>query len=100
MQKWFSGLVTSTFFKYMLAGLAAYLAAKLGIDKGTVEGFASSAVTILMALWGMWEASKDKVVSNGKRVPLDELPAQTKAVVKQVVTAAPSKNIFDKLFNR
>lgn len=67
MRKIFSNLVTSTMFKYMVAITSAYLAEKLGIEAGNVEGFFAGGVAILMGVWGVWEAGRDKVVVGGAR---------------------------------
>ena len=99
MRHWLNGLVTSTFFKYLLAGIGAYFASQLGLDQGTVEGFISGGITVLMAAWGMWEASKDKVVVDGKRVEVKDLPREVVAELRQEVKAAP-KTIFDRLLRR
>lgn len=87
MHKLFSGLVTSTFFKYLIAGVASYIAAKLGLDQGTAEGFVSGGIAMLMAAWGMLEASKDKVVVDGQRVLAKDLPDATKRQIEAVAAA-------------
>ena len=70
MSNWFSGLVASTMFKYLLAMAATYIATKLGLDKGSVEGLLTQAVGLALGAWGMWESSKNKIVVDGRRVTI------------------------------
>lgn len=92
VSKWFTTFVGTTAFKYLVAMLATYIAAKLGLDpvegKATIEGVISQLVGVAMGIWGMWESTKSKVVVDGHKVKLDALPTPAQnTVVKAVETA-------------
>lgn len=85
---WLSGIVASTAFKYVVALIAGFIAAKLGVEKGSVEGVLTEIVGVLMGVWGMYESSKSKVVVNGQSVQVKHLdPAAQKEVVAAVADA-------------
>ncbi len=85
MQNWISGLVFSTGGKYLVAMAATFIASKLGLEQGSVEGILTQLVAVVMAAWGMWESSKSKVVVNGQRVLVKDLSATEKATVTNIV---------------
>lgn len=86
---WLSSFVGTTAFKYLVAMAATYLANKLGLDpvegKASIEGILSQLVGVAMLIWGAWESSRNKVVLNGKRVSVSDLPAEDKSKVAEVV---------------
>lgn len=82
---WFSSLVTTTAFKYLVAMVATYAASKLGVDKGAAEGVLTQLVGVVAMVWGMWEGSRSKVVLNGQRVSFSKLPSADQAKVEEVV---------------
>lgn len=86
---WFSGIVGSTIFKYVVAIAATFIAAKLGLDpisgKATIEGVIAEIFSIGMAAWGAHSAAQSKVVVNGTVVKVNDMaPADKKAVVEAV----------------
>ncbi len=85
---WLSGIVATTGFKYVLTMVATYIAAKTGVDQGTLVGIISQIIGVVLGLWGMWEASKSKVVADGVRVPLAQLPEADQKKVLDIVTKA------------
>lgn len=85
---WLSGIVATTGFKYVLTMIATYLAAKLGVDQGTLVGIITQALGVVLGLWGMWEASKSKIVVDGTRVEVKDLPIAEQAKVAAVVEKA------------
>lgn len=89
---WLSGIVASTGFKYLVAMAATWLATRLGLDAGTLEGIITQAIGVLMGAWGMWEASKSKVVADGVRVPLAELSTADRQKVLDIVEKTAAKS--------
>lgn len=67
MEKLFSGLVTSTAFKYLIAMVASWVASKLGVEQLSIEGILTQAVALVAAGWGVWEASRNKIVIDGEK---------------------------------
>lgn len=90
---WLSGIVASTGFKYVVAIAATWIAARLGVDAGTLEGIITQAVALLMGAWGMWEAAKSKAVVNGQNVNLAKLPEADQAKVAEVVASAKGVSV-------
>lgn len=88
---WVSGIVASTGFKYFVAIAATWIAARVGVDAGTLEGLISQAVGVLMGAWGMWEASKSKVVVDGVRVPLPQMSKADQEKVVAIVEKTAAK---------
>lgn len=88
---WLSGIVASTGFKYVVAIAATWIAARVGVDAGTLEGLISQAVGVLMGAWGMWEASKSKVVVDGVRVPLPQMSKADQEKVVAIVEKTAAK---------
>lgn len=87
----FSTFVASTAFKYIVAMVATYVANKLGLDpvegKANIESILTQLIGVAMAIWGMWESSKDKLVLNGEKVTLPP-------VVADGTTAKGAKDIL------
>jgi hypothetical protein len=80
MNNWFSGLVTSTAFKYLITAVSSWLAAKLGVAEGDINGILVQLIGVATAVWGVWEASRNKVVLNGEKAiipPADKPKAKT-----------------------
>ena len=86
---WLSSLVASTAGKYLVTFLATWLASKLGLDPTTghvtLEGVLVQLVGVAAGIWGMWEASRSKVVVNGAKVPLKALDPIDQAVISDIV---------------
>ena len=91
---WISGIVGSTAFKYLVAMVATFIASKIGLDQGSVEGIITQLVAVAMAVWGMFSASQSKAVVNGQVTLLKDMAvSDQKAVVDAVADAkgvAPS----------
>lgn len=85
MSNWFSSFVTTTAFKYLVAMAATFIATKLGLEKGSVEGLLTQLIAVAMGAWGMWEASRDKIVLDGKKVSVSHLDAADAKAVKEIV---------------
>jgi hypothetical protein len=90
---WLSGIVASTGFKYVLTMIATYIAARTGVDQGTLVGILSQVIGVILGLWGMWEASKSKVVVDGVRVEVKNLPAADQAKIVAVVEKAAAAKV-------
>lgn len=86
MSNWFSSFVTTTAFKYLVAMAATFIATKLGLEKGSVEGLLTQLIGVAMGGWGMWEASRNKIVMDGKKVSLSHLDASDAKAVKDIVS--------------
>lgn len=85
---WLSGIVASTAFKYVVAMIATFVASKIGVDHGTIEGILTQLIGLLMGVWGAYESAKSKVVVNGQSVQVKDLPqSDQKAVVSAVADA-------------
>lgn len=82
---WFNSFVTTTAFKYLVAMAATYIATKLGLEKGSVEGILTQLIAVAMGIWGAWESSRSKIVVDGKKVSVSDLSANDKAVVRDIV---------------
>lgn len=93
--QWLSGIVASTAFKYAVAMAATWLAQKLGMDpvagKVTIEGVLTQAIGVIAGVWGMWEASKSKIVVDGQRVKMSDLNTADQAKVEAIVEKAKDK---------
>ncbi len=85
MSNWFSGIVGTTMFKYLVAMVATFIASKLGLEHGAVEGILTQGIAVVVAAWGMWESSKSKLVVDGQRVLVKDLSASDKATVTSIV---------------
>jgi hypothetical protein len=92
---WMSTLVASTAFKYIVASVAGWLAAKLGLDPtegaASIAGVISALVSLGMLVWGAYESSKSKVVVNGTRVPVSKMTPTDKATVATIVQNTVAK---------
>lgn len=83
VRNWLNGFVTTTAFKYLITMVAQFLAVKLGVEQGALEGLIAQLVALIMGAWGMYESSKSKVVIDGKKT---DLTTETdKAAVAEVV---------------
>ncbi len=91
MTNWLTTFVGTTAFKYLVAMVATFIATKLGLDKGSIEGLLTQLVGIAMGVWGMWEASRQKIVINGDKVAVSELTQTDKATVQAIVNKTASK---------
>jgi hypothetical protein len=82
-----NGPIISTLFRYALVFIGGTVVAQGWF---TVDEWAqlSAAVTAFgLAIWGVIEARKSKVVVNGTRVPLTDLPPTTQNAVVSSVAA-------------
>ena len=82
MNKWLNELVGSTAVRYLITMAASWLAAKLGADQGQVAGVLTQVVAVGVAITGVVESSKDKIVVDGQRVVI---PADVKPKAKTLV---------------
>ncbi len=85
---WLTTFVASTAFKYLVAMAATYIASKLGLDKGSIEGILTQLVGVAMGVWGAWEASRNKIVMDGKKVAVSDLSTADKKAVSGMVADA------------
>lgn len=83
--QWLSGLVATTGFKYIVAMIATFVASKLGLEAGSVEGIITQLIGVAAMVWGMWESARSKVVVDGVRVPLKNMPVEDKVAAKNLV---------------
>lgn len=90
LERLVSGPFLITIARYALGAIGAWLATNQGFDPGTWETISGSLIVIITALMGGAEATKDKAVADGKTVPLEKLPDQAQAQIKQATTA-PTK---------
>jgi peptidoglycan hydrolase-like protein with peptidoglycan-binding domain len=88
LQKLFTPFVLTTLAKYAIAAISQYLAVKFGIDQGSIAGILAQIVTVLMASWGVGSSMQDKVVIDGTKVKIAELPPQHQREVKAIVENA------------
>lgn len=92
MKNWLTGFVGTTAFKYLVAMIATYAASKLGLDpvegKATIEGVLTQLIGVVMGGWGMWEASRQKIVIGGEKVSVSDLTQTDKATVQAIVNKA------------
>lgn len=88
MQNWLTSFVGTTAFKYLVAMVATFVATKLGLEKGSVEGLLTQLIGVAMGAWGMWEASRQKIVINGDKVAVKDLTQADKATVQAIVNKA------------
>lgn len=87
---WLSSLVASTAGKYIIAMIATFIASKLGLEQGSVEGILVQLIGVAAGLWGAWEASRSKVVVNGTKVTLDKMTtANQQKVAEAAATVKP-----------
>ena len=91
MQNWLTGFVGTTAFKYLVAMVATFIATKLGLDKGSIEGLLTQLIGVAMGAWGMWESSRQKIVINGEKVAVSDLTQTDKATVTAIVNKTASK---------
>jgi peptidoglycan hydrolase-like protein with peptidoglycan-binding domain len=82
---WLTSFVGTTAFKYLVAMIATYIASKLGLDKGSIEGILTQLVGVAMGVWGAWEASRSKIVIDGKKVSVSDLTTAEKNTVSNIV---------------
>lgn len=94
-----SFLVTAV--RYGLNALGVWLVTEGKLDAGSWETISGAILVIITTTMGGIEASKDKAVLDGKSVPMDKLPASTRADVKEAV-AQPRKrrSFFDMLVGK
>jgi peptidoglycan hydrolase-like protein with peptidoglycan-binding domain len=81
---WFSMLTGSTFFQYLIAMVATFIASKLGIEKGDVLALITQIIGIIPAAIGVWNAARSKVVVNGTVVPLKAMPLADQSTVATI----------------
>lgn len=94
-QKIFNKNFVITMFRYGLVVLGTWLTATYGVDAGTWEVVAGSLLTILIALFGGAESTKDKVVAEGKNVDVAKLPPTVRVELKDAVEKKPARSIID-----
>lgn len=85
MGNWLSGFVATTGFKYLVTIVATFIASKLGVDHGTIEGILTQLIAVVMGAWGVWESSRSKIVMNGAKVQVSDLSPAQKATVSAIV---------------
>ncbi len=94
VKKLLSGFVTSTYFRYVVASAAGWLALKLGLDptegKATIEGAVSALFALGMLIWGGNESASEKAVAEApdgtvQKIRLSELPREVQADIKKAV---------------
>lgn len=88
MNNWLNGLVATTAFKYLLSMVASWVAIKLHVEEGSVAGLLSQGVALIVAAWGVWEASRSKVVVNGEKVII---PTEAKPKAKTLIDLIKSR---------
>jgi len=82
---WLSGIVGTTAFKYVVAMVATYIATKIGIDQASLEALIVQLVGVAAGVWGMWEASKSKIVIEGQKISVNDLTTAQQVEVKEMV---------------
>jgi hypothetical protein len=90
MRNWLTGFVATTGFKYLVTMIAQFIAVKLGVDQGALEGLIAQLVAVIMGAWGMYESSKSKIVVAGVKqtIPNDATPTEAKAIAAAVINKA------------
>ncbi len=90
-----------TLLRYGLTAVGAWLAANQGFDPSAWETISGALIVIVTTLMGGAEAVKDKAVVDGKSVPVEKLPEQAQAQIKQATTAPTKRrSFFDMLVGR
>ena len=84
-----------TLVRYGLVALGTWLTATYGVDAGTWETIAGALLTIVIALFGGSESTKDKVVADGKNVDVAKLPPAVRNDLQEAVEKKPARSVID-----
>lgn len=88
-----NGFVASTAFRNAVMALSGWLALKLGLDPTTgsvtISGVLLGLVSLGMALWGVWESTRNKAVVDGKMTPLSKMTPADADKVATIVNTTP-----------
>lgn len=93
MNTWFSNIVGTTGLKYAIAMIASIIATKLGLAEGEVAAMLTQLVAVAAAAWGMWESRKAKVVMQGERVIMSDLPVKTQLDIHNAIEVVKDKKL-------
>lgn len=90
LERLISGPFLVTIIRYALVALGTWLVTNGYLSEEVWQQVLGGLMAVILALMGGAEATKDKAVSDGKTVPLEKLPDQAQAQIKQATTA-PTK---------
>lgn len=100
LQKIFNKNFVITLVRYGLVALGTWLTATYGVDAGVWETIAGALLTIVIALFGGAESTKDKAVVEGKNVDVAKLPPAVRTDLKEAVEVKPARSWFDILLGK
>ncbi len=82
-----NGPIISTAIRYILVAIGGAVVAQGWFSVDEWAAISAALTTLGLAVWGIIEARKSKVVVNGTRVKLADLPITTQNAVKASVSA-------------
>ena len=92
----FTGPFLITIIRYALVAVGAWLVSNGYLTEEVWQQVVGGILAIVLAFMGGAEAAKDKAVVDGKSVPVDKLPEQAQAQIKQATTAPTKRRtLFD-----
>lgn len=96
----FTGPFVVTIIRYALTAIGAWLVANGYLAEDTWLTVSGALLTIVMAFLGGSDSVRDKIVSHGRSVAVDKLPANTRAEIERAAQFAPKRNLLSILFGR
>jgi predicted tellurium resistance membrane protein TerC len=92
----FTGPFLVTIIRYGLVAAGTWLVANGYLTEATWQTILTALLTIVVALLGGVESTKDKAVFGGKSVAAEHLPVEAQKQIKQATAVkAKRRNIFD-----
>lgn len=87
-----------TIIRYGLVSLGVWLVSNGYLSEEVWQQVLGGLMAIILAFMGGAEAVKDKAVVDGKSVPVDKLPEQAQAQIKQATTAPTKRRTLLDIF--
>lgn len=94
----FTGPFLITIIRYALVAVGAWLVSNGYLTEEVWQQVVGGILAIVLAFMGGAEAAKDKAVVDGKSVPVDKLPEQAQAQIKQATTAPTKRRTLADMF--
>lgn len=83
-----------TIIRYGLVAAGTWLVANGYLTEEVWQQVLAGVMAVVLALMGGLEATKDKAQVNGASVPVEKLPEQAQAQIKQATTAPTKRRSF------
>lgn len=82
---WLNAQSLTTLARYALTALGGFIVAKGWVPADGWDEIMGILLSLIAAIWGVWETNRNKVVLNGTQVSVSKMTSSDKATVAEIV---------------